>query len=105
MGAAARRPHGDHPGGTEWTCANASNAPEGAFCDPDTEIDAVGPAAENAIAPVGSHANAAGLTVYDMCKGVDRGITLEAGRLVHKRGGKSGSWTRPGESDPGGVFS
>lgn len=40
---------------------------------------------------------AAGLVVYDMCKAIDRGMTLEAVRLVRKRGGKSGDWTRPGE--------
>ena len=36
------------------------------------------------------------LTVYDMCKAVDRGMTIESVRLVEKRGGKSGDWTRPG---------
>lgn len=40
---------------------------------------------------------AAGLTLYDMCKAVDRAMTLEAVRLVRKRGGKSGDWERPGE--------
>jgi len=34
----------------------------------------------------------AGLTVYDMCKAVDRGMRLEAVRLVRKSGGKSGEW-------------
>ena len=34
----------------------------------------------------------AGLTIYDMCKAVDRGMQLEAVRLVHKSGGKSGEW-------------
>jgi cyclic pyranopterin phosphate synthase len=34
----------------------------------------------------------AGLTIYDMCKAVDRGMRLEAVRLVRKRGGKSGEW-------------
>ncbi|MBW2272781.1 MAG: cyclic pyranopterin monophosphate synthase MoaC [Deltaproteobacteria bacterium] len=42
-------------------------------------------------------ASAAGLTVYDMCKAIDRGMSLEAVRLVHKSGGKSGPWTRPNE--------
>ena len=37
------------------------------------------------------------LTVYDMCKAVDRGMTIESVRLVEKRGGKSGDWLRPGE--------
>jgi cyclic pyranopterin phosphate synthase len=44
---------------------------------------------------------AAGLTIYDMCKAVDRGITLEGVRLVRKSGGKSGDWTRSDE-DAGG---
>jgi cyclic pyranopterin monophosphate synthase len=35
----------------------------------------------------------AGLTVYDMCKAVDRGMRLEAVRLVEKTGGKSGDWS------------
>ena len=33
------------------------------------------------------------LTIYDMCKAVDRGMTMEAIRLLEKRGGKSGTWT------------
>ena len=32
----------------------------------------------------------AGLTVYDMCKAVDREMRVESVRLVRKRGGKSG---------------
>jgi cyclic pyranopterin phosphate synthase len=39
---------------------------------------------------------AAGLVVYDMCKAIDRGMSLEAVRLVRKRGGKSGEWSREG---------
>jgi cyclic pyranopterin phosphate synthase len=34
----------------------------------------------------------AALTVYDMCKSADRGIRIESVRLVHKSGGKSGTW-------------
>lgn len=34
----------------------------------------------------------AALTVYDMCKAVDRGMVLTGIRLVHKAGGKSGEW-------------
>jgi cyclic pyranopterin phosphate synthase len=44
---------------------------------------------------------AAGLTVYDMCKAIDRGMTLEAVRLVRKSGGKSGEWRRSGEGAGG----
>jgi len=42
--------------------------------------------------------SAAALTVYDMAKALDRGMAVEAVRLVAKRGGKSGPWTRPGEA-------
>ncbi len=38
---------------------------------------------------------AALLTVYDMCKAVDRGMVIEAVCLVEKRGGRSGHWIRP----------
>jgi len=34
----------------------------------------------------------AALTVYDMCKSVDRGMRIEALRLLHKSGGKSGTY-------------
>lgn len=34
------------------------------------------------------------LTIYDMCKAVDRGMTIDAVRLQEKRGGKSGRWLR-----------
>ena len=34
----------------------------------------------------------AALTVYDMCKAVDRGMRIEGVRLLEKRGGKSGDW-------------
>lgn len=33
------------------------------------------------------------LTIYDMCKAVDRGMAIEGVRLAEKRGGKSGDWT------------
>lgn len=34
------------------------------------------------------------LTIYDMCKAVDRGMSIERVRLLEKAGGKSGHWTR-----------
>ncbi len=34
----------------------------------------------------------AALTIYDMCKAVDKGIVLNNIRLLEKTGGKSGSW-------------
>jgi len=37
------------------------------------------------------------LTIYDMAKAVDRGMTISGIRLVEKRGGKSGTWRREGD--------
>lgn len=34
------------------------------------------------------------LTIYDMCKAVDRGMVIQAVRLLEKNGGKSGHWQR-----------
>jgi cyclic pyranopterin phosphate synthase len=39
-------------------------------------------------------ASVACLTVYDMCKAVDRGMEISEIRLLHKSGGKSGLWER-----------
>ena len=41
---------------------------------------------------------AAGLTLYDMVKVVDRAAQLTDIRLVHKSGGRSGEWNRPSEA-------
>lgn len=38
--------------------------------------------------------SAAALTIYDMCKAVDRGMSIEYIRLTAKSGGKSGTYTR-----------
>ena len=37
----------------------------------------------------------AALTVYDMCKAVDRGMVIEQVKLLHKSGGKSGTFNAP----------
>lgn len=37
----------------------------------------------------------AALTVYDMVKGLERGVTIERVELLEKSGGRSGHWTRP----------
>jgi cyclic pyranopterin phosphate synthase len=39
-------------------------------------------------------ASVAALTVYDMCKSVDRAMCITDLCLLHKSGGKSGTWTR-----------
>ena len=49
-------------------------------------------------------ASAAGLTVYDMCKAIDRGMVVDAVRLAAKTGGKSGVYVRAEEpTSPFGV--
>ena len=40
-------------------------------------------------------ASVAALTVYDMCKAIDRGMTIGDIRLRHKSGGKSGTYEAP----------
>ena len=40
-------------------------------------------------------ASVAALTIYDMVKGVERGVEIRGVRLVSKTGGKSGTWIRP----------
>ena len=41
------------------------------------------------------------LTIYDMCKAVDRGMEMTGIRLVEKAGGRSGHWVRDGVGSPG----
>jgi cyclic pyranopterin phosphate synthase len=42
-------------------------------------------------------ASVAALTIYDMVKGVERGVEIRSVRLVSKTGGKSGEWHRPAD--------
>lgn len=42
------------------------------------------------------------LTVYDMCKSADRGMTIDRVRLLEKTGGKSGDWKHPDDEPPDG---
>jgi len=37
-------------------------------------------------------ASVAGLTIYDMCKAVDKGMVIRSVKLLEKKGGKSGHW-------------
>jgi cyclic pyranopterin monophosphate synthase len=43
-------------------------------------------------------ASAALLTIYDMCKAIDRNMRIESLQLEEKRGGKSGVWRRDAET-------
>lgn len=42
-------------------------------------------------------ASVAALTVYDMCKAVEKGMVIEGVRLLEKEGGKSGHWLAGGD--------
>jgi cyclic pyranopterin phosphate synthase len=44
-------------------------------------------------------ASVAALTIYDMVKGVEKGVEIRSVRLVSKTGGKSGDWTRSPDGD------
>lgn len=52
-------------------------------------VDRTGPEMEAMMA-----ASVAALTIYDMCKAIDRGMEIVEVQLVEKRGGKSGHWVR-----------
>jgi cyclic pyranopterin monophosphate synthase len=66
-------------------------------------------ASANCVGPTGVEmealcaASVALLTIYDMCKSIDRGMRIESVQLEEKRGGKSGLWRRQeaaGEAAP-----
>jgi cyclic pyranopterin phosphate synthase len=42
----------------------------------------------------------AALALYDMCKGVDKGVEIGPIRLLEKTGGKSGRWSRSTQAMP-----
>lgn len=44
-------------------------------------------------------ASVASLTIYDMCKALDKGIVIESIMLLEKQGGKSGPWLRDQHSN------
>jgi len=56
----------------------------------ETRAATVGPTGVEMEAMVA--ASVAALTIYDMCKAVDKGITIQGVRLLEKSGGKSGTW-------------
>jgi cyclic pyranopterin phosphate synthase len=48
-------------------------------------------------------ASVAALTIYDMVKGVERGVEIRSVRLVSKTGGKSGEWHRTADAPGAGA--
>ncbi|MEJ2290523.1 MAG: cyclic pyranopterin monophosphate synthase MoaC [Deinococcales bacterium] len=69
--------HGERqPGGVRFEASCGTTAPTG------VEMEAL------------TAASVAALTLYDMLKGASKDIVIESVRLLHKEGGRSGSWTR-----------
>ena len=48
-------------------------------------------------------ASVAALTIYDMVKGVEKGVEVRSIRLLSKTGGKSGDWHRPADGEDAGA--
>ena len=69
----------------------ADGAPAAVACT--TRVETVGPTGVEMEALTA--VNVALLTIYDMCKAVDRGMTITCVRLLEKHGGKSGSYQQP----------
>jgi cyclic pyranopterin monophosphate synthase len=67
------------------------NTPAAVACT--TRVETVGPTGVEMEALTAL--NVALLTIYDMCKAVDRGMTITGVRLMEKHGGKSGSFVQP----------
>lgn len=72
---------GEGPGGVEITATVACEGRTG------VEMEALTAAA------------VAALTVYDMCKAVDKGMVMDGLRLVRKEGGRSGTWVEGKEGE------
>ena len=63
-----------------------------AWIDVEAAVETVGPTGVEMEALTAC--SAASLTIYDMCKARDRGMTIERLGLWHKSGGRSGEWHR-----------
>lgn len=66
--------------------------PSGVHCIVTAETDGKTGVEMEALTAV----QAALLTIYDMCKAVDRGMVIDGVRLLEKSGGRSGRWKLPG---------
>jgi cyclic pyranopterin phosphate synthase len=81
-----------HPLGLDHVDVRASVVDDGVEIVAETSLEArTGVEMEAMVA-----ASVAALTVYDMVKGIERGVTIEAVELLEKSGGRSGSWRRDG---------
>ena len=77
----------------ELTCCDASSTHELPHVMCEVEAHTTGPTGVEMEALTA--VQVALLTVYDMCKAVDRGMVMGDIKLLAKRGGQSGDWQRP----------
>jgi cyclic pyranopterin phosphate synthase len=75
----------------EFECVAGQAAAPGVVCT--ATVETVGPTGVEMEALTA--VNVALLTIYDMCKAVDRGMTITDVKLLEKHGGKSGSYVAP----------
>ncbi|MDO8964526.1 MAG: cyclic pyranopterin monophosphate synthase MoaC [Coriobacteriia bacterium] len=83
-----------HPLSLTHASVDLEPVPEGVRITAEAETDGKTGVEMEALAAAG----VAALTLYDMCKAVDRGMTIDGLGLLLKEGGKSGRWTREEES-------
>jgi cyclic pyranopterin monophosphate synthase len=81
-----------HPLALTFVDVEASIEPEQGLVVLTAEVRTVGRTGVEMEAMVAS--TVAALTVYDMVKGVERGVTVESVGLLLKSGGRSGTWSR-----------
>jgi cyclic pyranopterin monophosphate synthase len=79
-----------HPLGITHAAVELEPTPEGVRITATVESDGKTGVEMEAL----TAAAVAALTLYDMCKAVDRGMTVDDLGLLSKEGGKSGTWTR-----------
>lgn len=71
-------------------CPAAENAPAGVHIEATASLVGKTGVEMEAL----TAASVAALTIYDMCKAIDRGMEIGPVRLLHKEGGKTGVWDR-----------
>lgn len=79
-----------------WTVRGDEGEPPGVEIEAVVRTHAVTGVEMEALAAV----SGAALTVYDMCKSAEKGMTIDRIRLVKKTGGIRGDYVRPGEEAP-----
>jgi cyclic pyranopterin phosphate synthase len=79
-----------HPLGLDHVDVRAEVVEDGVRIEAEASVEArTGVEMEAMVA-----ASVAALTVYDMVKGIERGVSIEAVELIAKSGGRSGDWRR-----------